>query len=92
MAANQAPNTTCFCRLTVVCSRACSAGASKAAASRTAGRNFARASPRLASTAPMAARTRIRLVHTYACWTTVVTGTSDPERDSVLVVMPSQYW
>ena len=47
--------------------------------------------PRLASTAPRAARTRIRLVHTYELWRTVVTGASDRGRASVLLVMPSQY-
>src|SRR5271155_621592 len=91
IAANQAPNTTCFCRLTVVWSLACSAGTSNTAAARTAGSSFPRASLWLASTAPRTARTRIRLVHTYALLRTVVAGTSDCGRARVLVVMPSQY-
>ena len=37
MAANQTPGTTCLCRLTVVCSTACPAWASSAAATSTAG-------------------------------------------------------
>ncbi len=94
MAANQAPNTTCFCRLTAVCSRACSAGASSAAASSTAGSTRARSRLRAQSHTPSTASTRIRLVHTYPSLSTVVTGVAAGAaatgRVSVVVVRPRQ--
>src|SRR5260370_41745375 len=90
MTANHAPKSTCFWRLTIVCTRTCSAGTSRSVRASVAISVLTMRPSCRASIIPSAERTMTREVHTYERSRITEVGEEAAGRFRVVDVMPCQ--